>query len=216
MATVASQRGCCFRWRRLCEARTRWTDAHAAIREALAFAERSRDRAAIAGLHEAQGQTYEMQRDLRQSRTILSRCDRGPAGCGRRHLGAAKTLVDLAFVAMGQQRLCRCRKDSARGVRHSAEARARQFRAREEPRQPGQILRRWRRSGGRRVAVSHAPLPARASRPRHAETSPSALNNLAVLLRERGDLARRRQLHAAGTRDSRATGSVGLQGARRA
>ena len=95
----------------------RMDDAHAAIREGLAFAERSRDRAAIAGLHEAEAQTYEMQRDFGRGRAIVSRSDRGPAGCGRRNRRRSKNAGRPRIRGDRSERLCRRRTDSAGGGR---------------------------------------------------------------------------------------------------
>jgi CHAT domain-containing protein/Tfp pilus assembly protein PilF len=76
--------------------------AHAAIREGLELAEKSGDRGAIAGLHEAQGQLYERQRDRAGAERSYRAAIAARQGSGPAVLGTARGLIDLAFVCMDQ------------------------------------------------------------------------------------------------------------------
>ena len=64
----------------------------------------------------AEAQTYEVQKDVARAEQAYRAVIATRHGAGAPTLGAAKTLVDLALVAMSQ-RLCRRRKDAACGGR---------------------------------------------------------------------------------------------------
>ena len=80
-------------------------DAHSVTREALTAAERATNRAAIAGVQEAQARLYERQNDVakadeRYRAVIATRQDTAPPG-----LGYAKALVDQASMQFDRENL---------------------------------------------------------------------------------------------------------------
>ena len=105
----------------------RMTAAHAALSEALVLARRAGNRAAIAGLQEAQGQLYERQRDAVRAERAYRATMTTRRGAGGPGLATAKGFVDLAFVALD------------RGDMIVAEQRMRQAAAIQEKLGPGSI-----------------------------------------------------------------------------
>lgn len=165
----------------------RLDDAHAAIREGVAFAERSRNRAAIAALHDAQAQTYERQKDFGRAETSYRAAMAVRQQMGTGSLGAAKSLVDIAFLAIDQNDFA----TAERTVREALEI--------QQTLAPGSLvvartlanLARLVNMGGdgetaallvrRAIGLLERVVPDTAD-------LANALNNLGTLLRERGDL----------------------------
>lgn len=76
--------------------------AHAALGEALSFAERARHQAAIGALHDLRGQLFERQKDAAGAERAYRAAMTARQGGGAPNFGTAKGLVDLAFVAIGR------------------------------------------------------------------------------------------------------------------
>ncbi len=83
----------------------KFDDAHRVTRDALTAAERAANRAAIAGVHQAQARIYERQNDLGKAEAVYGAIVDTRRGTGTPGLGYAKALGDLASLRVNRENL---------------------------------------------------------------------------------------------------------------